>query len=469
MGLHFNCSWMEDRVNNIAMRPVNFVIDRLFGQDKDIAIDLRSSARIIYGINGSGKTTVLKLLNAVLTGKIYEIRNINFSELSLYLETGHVIRVTKKEREKERLKPRARNRELELALEERHPPFQVFVELLSATGRQQERFEIDRDIDLSERVPTHMIEHEITELRQVSRNQWVHGMTGEMLDLGDVVERYSDSLPWLRPSTSAVWYREIVNQISVKFIQTQRLLTMKTNTADVRSRNEIRYQNTVIDYAERLQRLIRDELTSLVSLSQELDSSYPRRLLGTPGPRLKDEALSDLLKQTEILRDKLKRVDLLTTAHDIDIRLEAIGEENRRAISLYLSDSIKKYRALEPFADKLILFLDIVNAKFFPRKSISIGSRSGFKIQLASGGDVHPQLLSSGEQHEVVLLFDLIFFSKPGTLVLIDEPEISLHIEWQKKFLSDVEAIGRTADLKFLLATHSPAIIGKRVDISQEI
>jgi len=39
--------------------------------------------------------------------------------------------------------------------------------------------------------------------------------------------------------------------------------------------------------------------------------------------------------------------------------------------------------------------------------------------------------LSSGEQQEVVMLYELLFCVQPGTLVLIDEPELSLHVVWQ--------------------------------------
>ena len=162
-------------------------------------------------------------------------------------------------------------------------------------------------------------------------------------------------------------------------------------------------------------------------------------------------------------------VALLSKGNNLEVRFDSISEANRRALSLYLTDSLEKYKALEPLADKLLLFLNIVNTKFRPAKKVHIGGEDGIQIDLSTGGSIHPRLLSSGEQHEIVLLFDLIFFSKPGTLVLIDEPEISLHIDWQHKFLSDVEAIGEAANLKFVLATHSPAIIGNRVDICQEI
>jgi len=57
------------------------------------------------------------------------------------------------------------------------------------------------------------------------------------------------------------------------------------------------------------------------------------------------------------------------------------------------------------------------------------------------GRPVDLESLSSGEQHELVLLYDLLFKTKKDTLLLVDEPEISLHIAWQKQFLSDLRRI----------------------------
>ena len=73
--------------------------------------------------------------------------------------------------------------------------------------------------------------------------------------------------------------------------------------------------------------------------------------------------------------------------------------------------------------------------------------------------------LSSGEQHEVVLLYELIFNVKPDILVLIDEPEISLHITWQKEFLNDLLRIIKIQNIQVLIATHSPSIINDRWDL----
>lgn len=440
------------------MRAERFDVQGLFGRKDKISIDLRKNAKIIFGINGSGKTTLLKLLNAILTGRLFEIRNINFTSLALRMSNGKTIKATRKKKiRKGRRVP--------------HPgvSYPIQLEFLNTRGKVEHSNNMEDDVELSERVPLHMIEHEIPELSRVGRREWVDATTSDLLTLNDVIMRYSDRLPWLQPSTEIDWYRAIVKEFSVKFIQTQRLMTMKAEGGEYHGRSGVRYQNTVIEYSERLRELIRDKLSDSMSLSQSLDSSYPRRLLQEPGARLDDQELRTLLDETESLSAKFRKVELLSTGDNVDIRLDSIGEGSRQAISLYLSDTVKKYRALEPFVDKLLLFLDIVNTKFHPTKTVEIGGREGIRIGLSSGGEIHPRLLSSGEQHEIVLLCDLIFFSTPGTLVLIDEPEISLHIEWQKKFLSDVEAIGSAADLRFLLATHSPAIIGTRVDICQEI
>ncbi|NKS79316.1 AAA family ATPase, partial [Rhodococcus hoagii] len=47
--------------------------------------------------------------------------------------------------------------------------------------------------------------------------------------------------------------------------------------------------------------------------------------------------------------------------------------------------------------------------------------------------------------------------------MLIDEPEISLHVGWQLAFMPDIQQIARLRDLRFIIATHSPQIIKRRV------
>lgn len=78
--------------------------------------------------------------------------------------------------------------------------------------------------------------------------------------------------------------------------------------------------------------------------------------------------------------------------------------------------------------------------------------------------------LSSGEQNQVIIYYDMIFKSKENTVILIDEPEISLHVAWQKSFLSAVGKIQKiNKPINVLIATHSPTIINTRWDLSHDL
>ena len=77
--------------------------------------------------------------------------------------------------------------------------------------------------------------------------------------------------------------------------------------------------------------------------------------------------------------------------------------------------------------------------------------------------------LSSGEQHELILHYDLLFRVQRNTVVLLDEPEISLHIECQSKFLSDLMEIVALSGFDAIVATHSPHIVGDRDDLMVEL
>ncbi|WP_218106666.1 AAA family ATPase [Micromonospora pallida] len=78
-------------------------------------------------------------------------------------------------------------------------------------------------------------------------------------------------------------------------------------------------------------------------------------------------------------------------------------------------------------------------------------------------------MLSSGEQHILALFTMLLFSTSPGSIVLIDEPEISLHAAWKHAFLTDITDVAAIANLQVVLATHSSGIINGRWDLVQEL
>ncbi|NJN78309.1 MAG: ATP-binding protein [Saprospiraceae bacterium] len=74
--------------------------------------------------------------------------------------------------------------------------------------------------------------------------------------------------------------------------------------------------------------------------------------------------------------------------------------------------------------------------------------------------------LSTGEQHAIIMFYALLFEVPNESLILIDEPENSLHIEWQMEFLNDMKDIIDLRGFDVLIATHSPSIINGEWDLT---
>ncbi|EPJ9971462.1 AAA family ATPase, partial [Acinetobacter baumannii] len=100
---------------------------------------------------------------------------------------------------------------------------------------------------------------------------------------------------------------------------------------------------------------------------------------------------------------------------------------------------------------------------------IKFNSKKGFFFETDVGDPLNLTQLSSGEQHQIVLLYELIFKANENVLVLIDEPELSLHVAWQKEFLNDLTKIIEIQNMPIVIATHSPQIIDSKWDLTVDL
>jgi len=58
------------------------------------------------------------------------------------------------------------------------------------------------------------------------------------------------------------------------------------------------------------------------------------------------------------------------------------------------------------------------------------------------------------------LLVSSLIARRRGTVIAIDEPEMSMHIAWQAKLIDALIEVASNATPQFVFATHSPDIIG---------
>ena len=94
--------------------------------------------------------------------------------------------------------------------------------------------------------------------------------------------------------------------------------------------------------------------------------------------------------------------------------------------------------------------------EFIPEKSFSF--KSGI-LEVENNSDISVSKLSSGEKQLLILLIETLLQKQQPYIFLADEPELSLHISWQRKIISSIINLNPYAQI--IVATHSPEIAGK--------
>ncbi|TXN60501.1 ATP-binding protein [Methylobacterium sp. WL30] len=97
------------------------------------------------------------------------------------------------------------------------------------------------------------------------------------------------------------------------------------------------------------------------------------------------------------------------------------------------------------------------------RKSL-VFTNNSVQVSLPSGDLSEITALSSGERQLFVLITHLVFNRqmRGANILLIDEPELSLHLKWQRQFVPSIRKA--SPDTQMILATHSPEIVFNRTD-----
>lgn len=112
------------------------------------------------------------------------------------------------------------------------------------------------------------------------------------------------------------------------------------------------------------------------------------------------------------------------------------------------------------YADRIKAFHEIIGRCEFANKHLEVDKRFGFRF--VSEDELHTILtldkLSSGEKQMIIQVYELLFRAQSGTLVMIDEPELSLHMMWQMNYLKNLVQIAQLRGFQCIVATHSPQI-----------
>jgi len=159
------------------------------------------------------------------------------------------------------------------------------------------------------------------------------------------------------------------------------------------------------------------------------------------------------------------RYELATHLPTKDFRKALVGGSTKRDLAAellqpYIQSLESRLEAVEPLYRLIDRFVTIVNG-LLSDKTITFKLSQGFSIQNRLGFVLNPAQLSSGEQ-QLLLLFCYVLTARDApTVFMIDEPEISLNVKWQRQLVQSLLDITEGANIQFVLASHSIELLAQ--------
>ncbi|MCA6597925.1 MAG: AAA family ATPase [Pseudanabaena sp. M046S1SP1A06QC] len=448
------------------MKIKQISVNGLFGIfDHVIPLNMDDRITIIHGPNGFGKTAMLRMLSGFFNSQYSVFRNIPFIKFKVEFDDSSSVEVVKISEDSEKQKKKE----------------QININFYESNSEKISFSSKNVKNDLGNDFPISILDELIPEISRIGPRIWRHLVTGETLSLDDVINKFEDLLPSkMKLRDEPEWLSNLKNNIYIRLIESQRLLNISPSSSSRNYSSSPSMLPTVSAYSDELAQLIKSKLAEYGTTSQSLDRTFPARVVQQKTvPDLKVEQILHQLKNLEESRSRLIEVGLLDKDDNSDFQINPeakdIDDSTKNILSVYVEDVEKKLSVFNEVADKIELLQRIINSKFaYSSKEMSFNKEKGFVFKtpynyLSNTDNLSPTDLSSGEQHELVLLYELLFKVKSNSLVLIDEPELSLHVGWQSQFLKDLQDIIKVANLDILMATHSPDIIQDRWDLTVEL
>lgn len=411
-------------------RLKNVEIEGFWGQHK-IETDFNDDVNIFIGKNGTGKTTFINLLQAIISVDLELLYTLQFDKIIINLFEGR----KKRKIEVSKIASELRYKELQYKI-----------------GTSKNKLPIIPD----------------QELRYMSRRS------------GRIHPRFYKELQEIKSKMNDL--------INVSYLSVNRDNILRDDPREMRSEDVY----NAID--ARLDELIGE----LTSYQLQLETDLSKLSKGFQANVLKSMLFNeefDYVNIDETVKPDLRRIKVgLMTAYrglgildnqiekDIEKHVQAI-EKAANSINNHVEDNnnpvfandvtpltlLRRTRRInelsselennkkeifKPLADYIKLLNEFHDTKDFTLQDSKTG---GIYIE-KDETEIPISQLSSGEKQLIILLTETLLQKGKQTLFIADEPELSLHIEWQRKVISSIRKLNPNSQI--IVATHSPEIVG---------
>lgn len=439
-----------------------FCIKRLFGY-QDFEINFFDKDTIFVGENGMGKTTILSILYHTLSLNFSEILEYDFESIEIKYKnsTKFCIRQSdielfdKRNQNNHRRYPEELIKHVEEIIDECNIEINDIEESTSMVNKELRK----RDI----RVPISII-----------RDAVIYSYQNNSENLKDFISET----------------KKILKNVKILYFPTYRRI--EEDIYSIKNEERMTYEDNDFHYIES-QRRRKKKYTNVGELIQ-FGMNDVQRTLDELLDTIKRSSIDSFNKMTGELLHQYVNNDIninenvnKLTEKEILISLSRVGTEiksdlqdqiinlfnngtlnNNKYLMNFIVNLVEKNHNLEYIDNKIQTFVDICNSYLYGKKFVYDPSAVKLEIQSLNHSSVIPlSKLSSGEK-QIISTFSKIYLKNDEQLIILfDEPELSLSIDWQKKFIYDVT---KAKNCKFSISvTHSAYIFSEMIGNATEL
>lgn len=412
------------------MRITKISVTGLFGMfDHEIPLNQESRITIVHGPNGVGKTVLMQLVHAVFNCNYdYAIDDVPFEQIRIDFELGAFMIVNK----------------LVVTSDSGFTYFHGLVFQFNDGIATQPEFVLRRSEDYSEDL-TYEIRHISLGTLGILDNWFQRIDTGEFTlwrkdDWSFTSEQLIDMVPKIHDALYGEippWFSNIRREVRISLIVVDRKQML----------NASGWVDDGGSYEESIERGGLGQVAAIKVVSENIKAIPRGQPVVTDRDRIQ-AAVANVISHSE---DPV-------VARYIESYIESRAW--RENLARHIAETRGHRRGSH---DEQQLFEEIIDERFL-FKHFKIDVDVGLNFFTEDGQPIQCEHLSSGEQQLLILYYQLLFETEPDTLVMIDEPELSMNVVWQRNFLKDLQRIIELRKFDVLIATHSPQIIHDKWD-----
>lgn len=455
---------VKNKINNTAIE--RFAIKGLFGRN-DVTLNFKNEVNIYIGENGLGKTTILNCLYYILHDDYIKLSEIYFDEILVKFKNESEMSISKADvlkymKRTRRVRNRYQEDEMYSYIENILEPYRSHkLALVDDDLREIIIRKLSRTFGIPYSLASSYVLSYLSSLSSNPTNR--EGDEKRISNLRDMVSKnVTDRVIYLTT------YRRIEKDFSDKFeLEDERFNRMDDSLIRFGMKDVSKAIKNILDTIRTTTNQGFNKMTGILlsKYAKTNSSSY-----------LYDHY--DYQENYELVKIVLDR---LGEQIDKDVKETILALINKRKINQpefqYLRDLIveliRNYDSLKKYDEKIIRFTETCN-KYLNNKRFAY-NQSDLTLKIVKTKDelfvynseqkqeeIELSMLSSGEKQIVSLFSRLYLESDNKCILLIDEPELSISMKWQKMLLPDIMRSGNCSLL--LTVTHSPFIFDNEFD-----